>query len=215
MSNAPNTDLNPTRRSLITRLKNWDNQESWREFFSAYWQLIYAFAVRSGLNDAEAQEVVQETLITVAREMKGFKYDPARGSFKSWLLLVTKRRVADQMRKRYRAMEVGRLNPDDTAVANEIQARAEQDIPGPDDAWDEEWRQQMATAALDRLRAKVKPAHFQIFEMYVLRGQSGSEVAAAFGVSLMTVYLIKHRLSTLLRKEAVRLEKAAGGGQQR
>lgn len=207
MNEAPQTDLNPTRRSLLTRLKDWDNQESWREFFSAYWQLIYSFGLKSGLNDAEAQEVVQETLIAVAREMKGFKYDPARGSFKSWLLLITKRRIADQMRKRYRALEVGKLNADDTAVAEEIHAKAEEEAGGRDEAWDDEWRTQMAQTALDRVRSKVKPEQYQIFELYVLHGRPGSEVAAALGVSLMTVYLVKHRISSLLRKEAARLEK--------
>lgn len=207
MNEVPPTDLVPTRRSLLTRLKDWDNQDSWRDFFNTYWRLIYSFASKSGLNDVEAQEVVQETLISVANEFKGFRYDPARGSFKSWLLLITRRRIADQLRKRYRAREVGKLNPDDTKVAEEINALAQEDAVAPEEAWDEAWRNQLADAALSRIRSKVRPEQYQMFEMYVLRGRPGGEVAKAFGVSIMSVYLAKHRVSGLLKKEAARLEK--------
>ncbi len=200
-------DLAPTRRSLLTRLKQWDNQDSWQEFFDTYWRLIYAFASKSGLGDAEAQEVVQETLISVAHEFKNFRYDPARGSFKSWLLLITRRRVADQLRKRYRAREVGKLNPDDTQVAEEINTQNEANASAPEAVWDEAWRTQLADAALGRVRTQVRPEQFQMFEMYVVRGQSGAAVARALGVSIMTVYLAKHRVSALLKKEVGRLEK--------
>jgi len=207
MNEPPPTDLVPTRRSLLTRLKHWDNQDSWQDFFDTYWRLIYSFAVKSGLADAEAQEVVQETLISVAGEFKNFKYDPARGSFKSWLLLITRRRVADQMRKRYRAREAGKLNPDDTNVAEEINAQNQPEETGPNALWDETWRTQLADAALARVRTKAPPEQFQMFEMYVLRGQSGTVVARALGVSIMSVYLAKHRISALLKKEVARLDK--------
>ena len=67
----------PTRTSLLERLKRWDDQESWRDFFNTYWRLIYGAAVKAGLSDAEAQEAVQETVIIVSKKMEDFKYDPA------------------------------------------------------------------------------------------------------------------------------------------
>src|SRR5437016_1793823 len=78
-------ETSPTRWSLVRRLKDWDDHESWRDFFNTYWKLIYSAAMQSGLTDAEAQEVVQETVITVAKKMSSFKADPAFGSFKGWL----------------------------------------------------------------------------------------------------------------------------------
>jgi RNA polymerase sigma-70 factor (ECF subfamily) len=65
----------PTRKSLLTRLKNWDDQEGWREFFETYWRLIYSVASKSGFSDAQAQDIVQETVISVAKKMRSFKYD--------------------------------------------------------------------------------------------------------------------------------------------
>lgn len=90
----------PTRSSLLKRLKNWQDQESWQEFFNLYGKLIFGFASKAGLTEAEAQDVVQETVLIVARKMPGFVYDPAAGSFKSWLMLITRRRIEKQLRKR-------------------------------------------------------------------------------------------------------------------
>src|SRR5438445_11805662 len=75
----------PTRESLLSRLKDWDDAESWREFFDRYWRLIYSVARKSGLTETEAQEVVQETLITIPRNTPDFKYDRTADSVKSWL----------------------------------------------------------------------------------------------------------------------------------
>src|SRR4051794_23077763 len=89
-----------TRRSLVDRLQNWEDRKHWQEFFDAYWKLIFSAARRSGLTETEAEEVVQETVITVAKKVGQLRYDPARGSFKGWLLHITRWRIADQFRKR-------------------------------------------------------------------------------------------------------------------
>ena len=90
----------PTRRSLIERLRDFDDQPSWREFFDTYWKLIYGAAIRSGLSDQEAEDVVQETVIGVARKMPEFQYNPEVCSFKGWLMHVTRCRIADRFRRR-------------------------------------------------------------------------------------------------------------------
>src|SRR6266702_4288637 len=99
-------ELIPTRRSLLGRLRNWDDHESWRIFFETYWRLIYQVALKAGLSDAEAQDVVQETVICVFKKMPGFEYREHHGSFKSWLLKLTSWRIADQFRKRNSALRV-------------------------------------------------------------------------------------------------------------
>src|SRR5262245_58152826 len=93
-------ELLPTRASLLNRLKNWQDNSSWQEFFDNYWKLIYRVARKAGLTDAEAQYVVQETMRSVAKHMPSFQYDPAIGSFKAWLLIKTRWCITDQFRKR-------------------------------------------------------------------------------------------------------------------
>ena len=102
---APKDELIPTRATLILRLKNWQDQSSWQDFFDTYWQLIYHVALKGGLREAEAQDVIQETMISVAKHMPTFKYDPAIGSFKAWLLNMTRWRITDQLRKRGQTAE--------------------------------------------------------------------------------------------------------------
>src|SRR5713226_9379094 len=95
-------DSIPTRQSLLERMKDWQDHDSWQDFFNTYWRLIYNVAVHAGLTDVEAQEVVQETVISVAKKIGEYKADPSFGSFKSWLMLITRRRIADEFRKRRR-----------------------------------------------------------------------------------------------------------------
>lgn len=197
----------PTRRSLLTRLKSWDNQDSWREFFETYWRLIYGVAVKSGLNDAEAQDVVQETVLSVAKEMPGFRYDQSCGSFKAWLRQITRRRIADQMRKRRRPAEAG--------VAASLEATQEEggwefadSASDPLEAfWDEEWRTQVRNVAMERVKQRVKDEHFQIFDLFVLQAWGAKDVAKALGVSLPLVYWARHKVGEVLKQEVSRLER--------
>ena len=196
----------PTRRSLLSRLKNWDNEDSWRDFFNTYWRLIYDFAIKAGLDDAQAQDAVQETIISVANQMKGFKYDPALGSFKGWLLQVTRRRVADQMRKRYRTGEVGALQADDPAVAAMLASLPDASGFHLEAVWEEEWRKHMADAALEKVKRQVRPEQFQMFDFAVLKSWPVAKVAEALGVTITQVYMARHRIGKLVKKEIQRLE---------
>jgi RNA polymerase sigma factor (sigma-70 family) len=202
----PEADHLPTRQSLLSRLKDWEDQASWSDFFETYWRLIYGFAMKTGLSDAEAQDVVQETIVSVAKRMRDFKYDPAVGSFKSWLLLITRRRIADFHRKRKRELHPGGgedVEQDRTAVVEQI---ADPAPTGLDALWEAEWQRNLLEAAVQRIRRKVDPKQFQIFDCYVLKQWSTEEVTHTLGVSMGQVYLAKHRISALVKKEVARLE---------
>ena len=90
----------PTRSTLLSRLKDLDDHQSWRRFFDTYWKLIYGVALKAGLRDVEAQEVVQETVIAVSRNIGNFKYDRSTSTFKTWLMTVTRSRISNQFRRR-------------------------------------------------------------------------------------------------------------------
>ncbi len=196
----------PTRRSLLSRLKDWEDAESWREFFDRYGKLIYGFALRWGLTDAEAQDVVQETIIEVAKKMPNFKYDPAIGSFKGWLLRLTWWRTNDQLRKRQR--DNSNLVRGSESLA---QAAAIELVPDPSGAdldaiWNEEWRTNLMTVAIEQVKHQVKPRQYQLFDLYAVKRWPIDKVTKAMGVSTTQVYLAKHRVAALLKKEVKRLE---------
>src|SRR5262245_33568442 len=100
-----------TRHSLLNRLKDWGDQASWQDFFDTYWQLLYSVATKAGLTDTEAQEVVQETVIAVAKNIRDFKTGAAHGSFSGWLMQLTRWRIADQFRKRHKEPRASGASP--------------------------------------------------------------------------------------------------------
>lgn len=198
----------PTRRSLLSRLKDWDDQESWKDFFDTYWKLIYGVAIKSGLSDSEAQDVVQEAVLSVAKKMQEFKYDPAVGSFKSWLLLITRRRIADHLRKHYREAPRAEPRPQETARTATIERIEDPAAEGKlDRLWEEEWEKNIMDAAIQRVKGQVKPKHYQIFDFYVLKKWPVLKVARTLGVNIGQIYLAKHRVSRLIKREIKELEK--------
>ena len=204
---AGNPDgLIPTRRSLLTRLKNWDDQESWKDFFDTYWKLIYAVAIKAGLNDAEAQEVVQETVISVAKQIAGFKYDPQIGSFKGWLLHTTRWRISDQLRKRRgEAGAIGREYKTSTRTAT-VERIPDQAGSNLGVIWENEWRNNIFAVAIEKVKRRVDARQYQIFDLYVIKQWPVKKVATTLGVSPGQVYLAKHRVFALVKKEITDLE---------
>ncbi len=202
-------DFLPTRRTLLCRLKRWDDSESWREFFEQYGRLIHVVALKAGLSDAEAQDVVQETIIVVAKKMPQFQYDPELGSFKSWLLRITRHRVDKQFKKRL-PIAAGRPRPDapETSTQTATWARLP-DAKGCDleAMWDAEWEKKLWEVAVARVKAQFRPAQFQMFDLYVLKEWPVKDVARALGVSTAHVYVMKHRVAARLRTELRALKK--------
>jgi len=192
----------------MARLKNWQDAASWQEFFDTYWRLIYSVARQSGLSDVEAQEVVQETLVAVARHMPNFTYDPAIGSFKGWLLNLTRWRVLDQLRKRARGAVAHSPKRDQTERrTSTIERIADPSGPQFEDVWETEWKQNLLLAAIDRVKRKVDPGKYQIFDFYVNQSWPPEKVARKFGISVDQVYLAKHRITQAIKEEVERLER--------
>ena len=196
-------DSLPTRASLLSRLRDLGDDASWRVFFETYWRLLYNVARNTGLADHDAQEVVQETVIAVARKMPDFRYDPAKGSFKQWLLLITRRRIQDHLRKLYRS---GRVT---NGASDEIAERPAA-MPAPDAqidaAWEREWQENIFQSALARVRQRANPKSYQVFECCVLQEMPASQVAKMFGLNAAQVYLAKHRISAAVKRAVNELE---------
>jgi RNA polymerase sigma factor (sigma-70 family) len=194
-----------TRASLLGRLKNWEDASSWEDFTKTYWRLIYGVARQAGLSDEEARDVVQETLLGVAKNIHEFESSPERGSFKNWMLNITRWRVADCFRKRPPVRESrapSREARDGTATVERVPAPEELDA-----LWEAEWKKNVFETAVARICQRVKPKHAQIFDFYAVRHWPAAKVAGELGVNIIQVYLVNHRMTRLLKAEVAYLRK--------
>jgi RNA polymerase sigma-70 factor (ECF subfamily) len=219
----------PTRASMLQRLKDPADQATWDDFNRTYRGLIRGVARRAGLNETEANEVVQDTLIAVARNIPEFHYDPVKDSFKGWLLQLTRWRITDQFRKRAmagqepssagsstgetRSEPPGRCNvtahmprhDDDTLRTGTVDRVPDPAGPALAAIWDEEWAKHLVNTALARIKRRVNPAYYEIYYLHVILEKSASEVKRALGVNTGQIYLAKHRVGALVKKELKKL----------
>ncbi|HYV26932.1 MAG TPA: sigma-70 family RNA polymerase sigma factor [Candidatus Eisenbacteria bacterium] len=202
-------DSHATRSSLVRRLHDWRDDGGWQDFFDTYWKLIYAVAIKAGLSDVEAQDVVQETVVAVAKQMRAGGYDRTKCSFKTWLNTITRRRIIDHFRKRTRPKAQLPHDSGDTTRHGSLAS-----LPDPanlelDSVWDSEWEKNLLDAAIERVKQKVTPKQFQIFDLAVLREVPTAEIGKLLKVNAAQVYLARHRVGLLVKKEVKRIEKQA------
>lgn len=180
----------PARANVLRGLAAWNTQEGWRAFFQTYWRVIYRAARRAGLTEAESEEVVRGTVLHMVGHRAELRRDPALGPFKGWLLAATRRSIQEQIRKRDRA---GGPAPDVEAV------------------WEDAWRTSLFQAALDRVRRKVDPRCFQMYECVAVKGWPLRRVARLSHACVGRVMLAWGRTGCLVWWESRQLEKGCLG----
>ena len=204
-----NDDLNLTRTSLLRRAHDLTDQASWQDFFDTYWKLIYGVSRKAGLTDAESQDVVQEVMIAVSKDMPSFRYDPAKGSFKAWLLIKTRWKIVEQFRRRgpiAQQMAGGKATDTRTDLI--------QQIPDPaslltDAVLEAQWEENIFASAWSRVKLKLDPQQAQIFDFNAIKGWKAERVAETFKIPVEQVHMTKHRVKEKIEAEVRRLEREA------
>lgn len=196
----------PTRETLLSRLKDLDDHQSWRRFFDTYWKLIYSVAIKAGLSDAEAQDVVQETIISVSRNIGNFQYDRKTCSFKTWLMRATHSRISNQFRRQKKHAAVVPIIGSDEVNGIRLEDIIDESETGLEAIWEHEWEKNVIDAAIERVKRRIPAEQFHLFDFAVLREWPTEKVAVTFGVGKARVYLAKHRISKLVHAEARRIE---------
>jgi RNA polymerase sigma-70 factor (ECF subfamily) len=202
--------------SLLNRLKTGDDTESWQEFYRIYGKLVRDFSIKAGLSDTEADEVVQETAIAMARHLPEYRYDPKVCRFKTWLLNQASWRIKDQLKKRKKeagwahgqSTEAGQSpgSLDDTSRTATINRVPDPGAADFDALFEAEYRKNLFAAALERVKVDFHLKQFQIFDLVVLKEWPAADVARSLGVTLANVYVTRHRISAAIKKATRRLE---------
>jgi len=202
-SNADESFI-PTRTTLLHRIKDWQDEESWQVFYAMYRKMTLRIARKSGLDNHAAEEILQETMLAIATSIERFKYEPQTCSFKGWLLHMIRCRIADYYRKK--ECRIPSASWDLKPAQKENINADDQSVILPDKEWDKEWQQGLMDAALEKIRSKVSPRQFQIFDFYVIKEWPAKKVATTLNISMVQVYLAKYRVSNLLKKEILDLK---------
>jgi RNA polymerase sigma-70 factor (ECF subfamily) len=191
------TDFPPTRASLLARLRDPQDGSAWAQFVDLYAPLIYGYARKQGLQDADAADLTQEALKAVAGAVGRLEYDPAKGAFRNWLFTVVRHKLSN-----WRAARGNRERGSGDAATHRLLER----WPAPEGAepgWEAEWERRLFAWACDQVRREVSDASWQAFWRTAIDGLPGKRVAAELGLSVAAVYLAKSRVLARL-KELVR-----------
>jgi len=84
----------PTQLTLIARLRDPGDQAAWHRFESLYRELIVRFSIRQGVQAADAEDVAQGVLKSLASAMPNFRLDPAKGRFRSYLFRAVRHEIS-------------------------------------------------------------------------------------------------------------------------
>lgn len=196
-----------TNESLLGRLRADNAQHAWQEFFDAYWGAILRYARKLGLDQSQAEEVLQETMVALMRLLPAFVYDRRKGRFRNFLLAIVHRKSLATLQRAARNREV---RWHEAIEATPLAATGAD--TGTDGEARSRWRDSLLEEALRRLRdaPRLGENSFEVFEAYVLQGEDAAQVARRFGLTENAVYQVRNRFMRRLRLEVARLMKSSG-----
>jgi RNA polymerase sigma-70 factor (ECF subfamily) len=189
MSDAP-----ATRLSLLVRLCDARDDAAWSQFVEIYAPLVYGFARKHGLQDADAADLTQDVLQAVSGSIRNFDYDPRRGTFRGWLFTVVRNKLRNFLAVQDRP---GRGSGDTDAQQRlqELPAREEDQSAW----WDEEYERRVFVWAAEQARGAFSEPTWQAFWQTAVEGKTGPQAAQDLGLSVAAVYLAKGRVMNRLK----------------
>jgi len=184
-----------TSISLLDRLAGAPTDDDWRRLLDLYQPLLHAWMARAGVASSDADDLSQEVLLVVFREVGGFERR-GQGAFRAWLRVILIHRVRDYFR-------AGQHRP--TATGGSDFLRSLDELESPDSVlsrlWDREHDEHVAASLLRRVQGDFAPATWKAFLRHVLEGEPAVLVAEELGLSLNSVLLAKSRVLKRMRQE--------------
>ncbi len=189
-----------TRASLLVRIRDGQDKEAWRQFVQVYAPVVYGFARKRGLQDADAADLMQEVLRSVAKAAGRLEYDPRRGSFRGWLYTVTRNKLYNFLDgRRHQVRGSG-----DSGAQERLEEQAAPE--GAESLWDREYERRLSALAMERVRGDFQEATWRAFWMTAVEGKSAREAGEALRLSPGAVYVAKSRVLARLKDEVRRLQ---------
>jgi RNA polymerase sigma-70 factor (ECF subfamily) len=190
-----------TRASLLLRLRDPADDRAWAEFIDLYGPLVRRVARRGGLQDADAADLEQEVFRAVAGAIGRYDPDPARGSFRGWLLRIARNVLLNLVAAR-RRHPPGAGGTDLVALLE-----AQPDPAGEESAvFEAEYRRRTFEWAADQIRGEFRPATWQAFWRTAVGGEEPAAVGTDLGMSVGAVYIARSRVLARIRGKVEEVE---------
>jgi RNA polymerase sigma-70 factor (ECF subfamily) len=190
----------PTSKSLLAKARDCSDHSAWRRLTELYQPLVERWVRPHVAQRADAEDVVQEVLTTLVRELPRFDHNQRPGAFRAWLRTITVNRL--------RAYWAKRDSLPSPSGGTEPRDSLEQ-LADPSSAlcrsWDEEHDRYITQVLLASIRLEFQPATWRAFEFQVRDGRSAAEVAAALDISVNAALIAKSRVLKRLREKAAGL----------
>jgi len=196
---------NPTRITLLARLKKAENADAWNEFEETYRGFILSLIVRMGINQQDAEDISQAVLTKVWQKIEDFEYNQNKGKFHNWLAAMTRNTVKDFFRTKKNFI-TGR---DSVEYQEQYQSIEEHVLPDIDNLAREEWVLHITNLAWDNIKDSLYETKRQVFKM-VSDEVSTREIAEKLGISEASVRVYKAEVFEKMRAEITRLNREIG-----
>jgi RNA polymerase sigma-70 factor (ECF subfamily) len=185
-----------TSLSLLDRLRRQPDGDDWRRLVDLYTPLIRGWLRRHQVAPQDAEDLTQDVLAVVVRDLPAFRHNGRPGAFRSWLRTATVHRARNFWGQR-------RLHPPASGGSDFLQVLDQ--LEDPDSAlsrlWDQEHDRHVAGRLLELLEPHFEPGTWRAFRRVVLDGRKAAAVAAELGTSVNAVLLAKSRVLRRLRQE--------------
>lgn len=178
-----------TRSSVLRAVADTENEAAWNRLFDLYAGFVYSIARSKGLNDADADDIVQVVFAELARNLSTFRYDREKGRFRSYLAGLVNWRVMDRLKSLKREADLKADFWEEARAAN-----------SDDDFAEREWQAAAMEEALRRMKPDVRPEHYAAFVASAVEGQDTETVMRLYGLSRDNLYQIRTRLTAKLRE---------------
>ena len=196
------TDYPQTRPSLIIGVKDPTNQEAWEEFVEIYRPVIYRTATKRGLQDADAHDLAQQVLVSVAGAVGRWEQSRPTTRFRHWLRRITKNAIVNAVSRTPRDRADGSLSSDEILKAT----------PQRDSATEElitlEYRRELFLRAVEIVRRDASTETWQAFELTTIEGRGKSEAAEQLGTTIGAIYASRSRILKRIRDAVAELEES-------
>jgi RNA polymerase sigma factor (sigma-70 family) len=189
--------MTQTPISLLERLRLRPDPESWQRLVDLYSPLLRDWLRRYAVSHADADDLIQEVLTVLVRELPDFRHDLRRGAFRRWLRNILVNRLRTFWRSRRATLEGARGNEID-----ELLGRLEEPSDELARLWDLEHDRYVLGRLTELLKTEFEPTTWQAFRLVALEGQSHAEAAAGLGLSVNAIRIAKSRVLKRMRQEA-------------